>query len=1391
MISGAFGARVPSEVRRNRDQERNQGDNSQDMNQMMARWLSGVVSLLLFGTTARAAQQVGVVDPAFKFAPAASSDGRNFAVAPDGKIIVAGLFSQYHGAVRKGVARLNADGTLDPEFDPQAGSGGAAGISGVTVLNDGRPVIAGSFTTWNGTPHQYMVRLDLHGAVDPTFNASYALNGPLVALPNNQLLVCGRASDYGTKTGIIRLNENGDRDPGFADAELGTAAGLDFPTTTIIRMARQPDQRLVVVFAGLKSSALKYGVARLTENGAFDPSFHIGLVESAGTPQAVAIDSNNRILVGGNVTKYDGKTVGNLFRLAADGTVDTAFVFPASGSGVNGIAPMADGRVIVTGSFTKMTTPVIRLKADGTLDPNYGLVADNPFGQILVSILSNPVVLPDGSALVSGLLYVLQGATSQSPNGVVRLTGDNGSGGGGGGNNPPPTITTPLLSQSVLYGTNVTFSVVASSLDPMTYQWLFNGKELAGATNTSLILTGVSSANQGEYKVRVTNPNGSTLSNPAQLKVDSTPRITAQPADLEAAAGAPAQLVAGVSGEPPIGFQWYRNENPVPGGNAAVLAFPQAGPGDEGTYGLIATNGFGSVTSLVAHVTVYNVCNDWLTFFDPNLRRTNAGQVVVPVNPVPTLIATRGKSGVALLSGRGVERRDDCGTRLWTADFIFSSQGSIEKITMDRFGNTYVYGTLQITATLGDLTIDNTSADKPVSGFVAKLDRQGHGLWYRLLEGITAWALDVDPMDDSLVLAGVATSRNDEIRIGTLRARRYTASEGIAAKIGADGTPAWLRTFPQVDAQVSTCEADAIAADETGIYLTGMYSFSIAFGSFQLHRTGTSPAYWMGKLDHNGNAQWIKQVDGTAQQFAPLAAAAGRIWFTPDFGRSLQRWTPDGVRATNFIAGASLVNNNNYRATQLGVTTNGSPILIGQSLGSVVIGTNQLNVGAQRAIIWFGQWDNQDNFIRGRLLAQTTRDVVGANPSSLSLTSWAASGAGDIYIAGSTGQEVDVLTGHVAVFNAGFVGKQHAPGYLPEVKFPYPSLGGDWDSFRAIQFGVTGIGPEPLSYQWRRNGVPIPGANTNVFNLAAPLPADNGDYDCIVSNPYGSVISTPATHLVVRPPISFSRQPEGQLVILNGALEGTNLLSTDVTAATLSGKTLHCVITNSSGAWPRSGAFDLNIPTLASYEIPPAGVLGFHVGGLQTLGLPGELTLHLLRYQGLDMATMGVFALGYFNLHLDIADPSGCCAEGTYTLTGGALSARFQVFVNGALPADLGFQWQKNGIDLPGATGQSLDFPAPTAADNGLYRCLVTYKGYTMTSSDAPLRVVDGTNGGVDPLVTFATAPDGKSLNLSWPAGYVLQQATALAGPWVDLALTSPTTIQAAQQIGFFRAIKR
>ena len=82
-----------------------------------------------------------------------------------------------------------------------------------------------------------------------------------------------------------------------------------------------------------------------------------------------------------------------------------------------------------------------------------------------------------------------------------------------------PVIQTPPQSQSVLVGSNVDFSVVASGTEPLSYQWRFNGSDLAGATSTVLSLLNVQPPNSGLYSVLVTNIVGSVTSNPAFLQV--------------------------------------------------------------------------------------------------------------------------------------------------------------------------------------------------------------------------------------------------------------------------------------------------------------------------------------------------------------------------------------------------------------------------------------------------------------------------------------------------------------------------------------------------------------------------------------------------------------------------------------------------------------------------------------------------------------------------------------------------------------------------------------------------------------------------------------------------------------------------------------------------------
>lgn len=83
----------------------------------------------------------------------------------------------------------------------------------------------------------------------------------------------------------------------------------------------------------------------------------------------------------------------------------------------------------------------------------------------------------------------------------------------------PPYIITQPYSQSSLGGSPVSFKVVANGTPELSYQWLFNGNALPGATASTLLLPRPQNSDSGVYSVRVTSPYGSILSSDAILGV--------------------------------------------------------------------------------------------------------------------------------------------------------------------------------------------------------------------------------------------------------------------------------------------------------------------------------------------------------------------------------------------------------------------------------------------------------------------------------------------------------------------------------------------------------------------------------------------------------------------------------------------------------------------------------------------------------------------------------------------------------------------------------------------------------------------------------------------------------------------------------------------------------
>ena len=93
--------------------------------------------------------------------------------------------------------------------------------------------------------------------------------------------------------------------------------------------------------------------------------------------------------------------------------------------------------------------------------------------------------------------------------------------------NVPPAIVTQPQGASVMQGENITFSVVAVGSTPLSYQWVFNGSNILGATTASYSITNVQPANGGSYSVCVTNMAGSVTSSNANLIVNVDPSSVA------------------------------------------------------------------------------------------------------------------------------------------------------------------------------------------------------------------------------------------------------------------------------------------------------------------------------------------------------------------------------------------------------------------------------------------------------------------------------------------------------------------------------------------------------------------------------------------------------------------------------------------------------------------------------------------------------------------------------------------------------------------------------------------------------------------------------------------------------------------------------------------------
>ena len=170
----------------------------------------------------------------------------------------------------------------------------------------------------------------------------------------------------------------------------------------------------------------------------------------------------------------------------------------------------------------------------------------------------------------------------------------------------PPLIISEMVNSNVLTGAaavfpvlagaTTAFSVVVGGAPPLGYQWAFNGTNIAGATNSFLVLTNVQATNTGNYLVTVTNAVGSATGEPVGLVI--LPTILSPPQNLTVPEGSNAIFTVWATGTPPLSyFQWqFKGTNHRWRHRHRTLTIANVQSSNDGAYTVVVTNRAGVTT---------------------------------------------------------------------------------------------------------------------------------------------------------------------------------------------------------------------------------------------------------------------------------------------------------------------------------------------------------------------------------------------------------------------------------------------------------------------------------------------------------------------------------------------------------------------------------------------------------------------------------------------------------------------------------------------------------------------------------------------------------------------------------------------------------------------------
>jgi uncharacterized delta-60 repeat protein len=341
----------------------------------------------------------GSLDDTFQAAIGASVT--SMLIENDGKILVGGSINTLNGITRHGIARLNDDGSLNGSLaePPLPLVNGA--VDAFAVQNDGTIILGGAFTTIAGTPRKYLTRLNSNGSLEETFSTHVdAAVRRIVLQDDEKIFIAGNFSTVNgvSRQRIARVNPDGTLDETF-QAGLPGVIGV-----SVDAIAVQSDGKLLIggQFNAVNGVA-RNNLARLNADGSLDLTFP-GLGSSGWVPYSIVVQSDGKVLVGGfsGILRFDADGWGDdgFHRIHASRLVRDRDFYRWTSASIWSVVPSEEGKLLICGNFDRIDGEdrrgFARLNANGTLDMEF---APGTSGQRVSSVLLEA----DGGILVAGL----------------------------------------------------------------------------------------------------------------------------------------------------------------------------------------------------------------------------------------------------------------------------------------------------------------------------------------------------------------------------------------------------------------------------------------------------------------------------------------------------------------------------------------------------------------------------------------------------------------------------------------------------------------------------------------------------------------------------------------------------------------------------------------------------------------------------------------------------------------------------------------------------------------------------------------------------------------------------------------------------------------------------